>query len=157
MAQIRAKDRGDADQRRAWKLRLIRVMYDRGYDRGTVLELFRAIDWMIRLPAEAETAFRKDLYDFETSKQMPYNHDCRTCGNQEGPSAGAPAGAPAGGSARRGRIAPVADREKVRRGRRAALPRSGGDRRQRRPADLFGAHSDGGQHCAGARLSEQVV
>ena len=71
MAQIRAKDRGVADQRRAWKLRLIRLMYDRGYDRGTVLELFRVIDWMIRLPAEAEAAFRKDLYDFETSKQMP--------------------------------------------------------------------------------------
>jgi len=46
-------------------------MYDRGYDRGTVLELFRVIDWMIQLPAEAEAAFRKDLYAFETSKQMP--------------------------------------------------------------------------------------
>ncbi len=27
---------------------------------------------MIHLPAETEAAFRKDLYDFEASKQMPY-------------------------------------------------------------------------------------
>ena len=84
MAQIRAKDRGDADQRRAWKLRLIRLMYDRGYDRGTVLELFRVIDWMIRLPAEAEAAFRKDLYDFETSKQMPYITTVERAGIKKG-------------------------------------------------------------------------
>ena len=84
MAQIRAKDRGDVDQRRAWKLRLIRLMYDRGYDRGTVLELFRVIDWMIRLPAEAEAAFRKDLYDFETSKQMPYITTVERAGIKKG-------------------------------------------------------------------------
>ena len=84
MAQIRAKDRGDADQRQAWKLRLIRLMYDRGYDRGTILELFRVIDWMIRLPAQAEAAFRKDLYDFETSKQMPYITTVERAGIKKG-------------------------------------------------------------------------
>ena len=84
MAQIRAKDRGDADQRQAWKLRLIRLMYDRGYDRGTILELFRVIDWMIRLPAEAEAAFRKDLYDFEASKQMPYITTVERAGIKKG-------------------------------------------------------------------------
>jgi flagellar biosynthesis/type III secretory pathway protein FliH len=72
MAQIRAKATKDAETRRAWKLRLIRLIYDRGYDRGTILELFRVIDWMLQLPAALEAAFRHDLYAFEESKQMPY-------------------------------------------------------------------------------------
>lgn len=45
MAQIRAKAGGDAETRRAWKFRLIRLMHDRGYARQTILELFRVIDW----------------------------------------------------------------------------------------------------------------
>ncbi len=34
---------------RAWKLRLVRLMNERGYSRAVILELFRVIDWMIRL------------------------------------------------------------------------------------------------------------
>ena len=39
---------------------------------------------MIRLPAEAEAAFRKDLYDFETSKQMPYITTVERAGIKKG-------------------------------------------------------------------------
>lgn len=152
MAQIRAKDRGDADQRRAWKLRLIRLMYDRGYDRGTVLELFRVIDWMIRLPAEAEAAFRKDLYDFETSKRMPSITTVELAGIKKGIRRGRQQGGQQGEAAL---FLWLIEKRFARTSRSTSRP--GGDRRQRRPADLVGSHPDGGQHCAGARLSEQVV
>jgi hypothetical protein len=72
MAQIRAKARTDAETRKAWKFRLIRLMYDRGYERKTILELFRVIDWMIRLPDILEAAFRQEIFTYEESKQMPY-------------------------------------------------------------------------------------
>jgi len=39
---------------------------------------------MIRLPAEAEAAFRKDLYDFEASKQMPYITTVERAGIKKG-------------------------------------------------------------------------
>lgn len=72
MAQIRAKATRDAQTRKLWKFRLMPLMYDRGYSRAVVLELFRVIDWMIRLPDALEASFRQELYAFEENRQMPY-------------------------------------------------------------------------------------
>ncbi|MGB5834605.1 MAG: transposase [Thiohalocapsa sp.] len=47
-------------------------MYDRGYERAVILELFRIIDWMIPLLKALEVAFRQELYRFEEGRQMPY-------------------------------------------------------------------------------------
>jgi hypothetical protein len=84
MAQIRAKASKDAETLRAWKFRLIRLMYDRGYARKTILELFRIIDWMIRLPAAAEAAFLQDVYTFEETKRMPYVTSAERAGIEKG-------------------------------------------------------------------------
>ena len=59
-------------------------MYDRGYARKTILELFRVIDWMLQLPAGWEAAFRQDLYAFEESKQMPYVTTVERAGIEKG-------------------------------------------------------------------------
>ncbi|MEA3644180.1 MAG: hypothetical protein VBE63_30285, partial [Lamprobacter sp.] len=48
MAQIRAKVTDDAETLKRWKFRLIRRMYERGYEQAVILEIFRLIDWMIR-------------------------------------------------------------------------------------------------------------
>ena len=84
MAQIRAKASADAEQLRAWKFRLIRLMYDRGYQRDSILELFRIIDWMIQLPDGIEAAFRQDLYEFEASRKMPYITTVERAGIEKG-------------------------------------------------------------------------
>ena len=84
MAQIRAKATKDAASRKAWKFRLIRLMYDRGYDRKTILELFRVIDWMLQLPAALEVAFRQELFTFEETKQMPYVTTVERAGIEKG-------------------------------------------------------------------------
>lgn len=44
MAQIRAKVTPDAATLQGWKFRLIRLMYERGYERALILALFRLID-----------------------------------------------------------------------------------------------------------------
>jgi hypothetical protein len=84
MAQIRAKATKDAETRKAWKFRLIRLMYDRGYERKTILELFRVIDWMIQLPSTLEAAFRQEIFTFEESKQMPYVTTVERAGIEKG-------------------------------------------------------------------------
>jgi hypothetical protein len=84
MAQIRAKASRDAETRKAWKFRLIRLMYDRGYDRAVILELFRIIDWMIALPKALEVAFRQELYTFEEGKKMPYVTTVERAGIEKG-------------------------------------------------------------------------
>ena len=71
MAQLRAKVTDDADELKGWKFRLVRSMYERGYERCDILELFRIIDWMISLPSALEEQFREEVYQIEEDKKMP--------------------------------------------------------------------------------------
>ena len=59
-------------------------MYDRGYDRKTILELFRVIDWMLQVPAALEVAFRQELFTFEETKKMPYVTTVERAGIEKG-------------------------------------------------------------------------
>ncbi|QQO51979.1 MAG: hypothetical protein N838_21245 [Thiohalocapsa sp. PB-PSB1] len=47
-------------------------------------ELFSIIDWMIQLPAGAEAAFRREVYAFAESKQMPYLTTIERAGIEKG-------------------------------------------------------------------------
>jgi hypothetical protein len=84
MAQIRAKVTKDAETLKGWKFRLIRLMYERGYERALILELFRLIDWMIRLPEALEADFRHQLYTYEEQQRMPYVTTVERAGIQKG-------------------------------------------------------------------------
>ncbi|WP_201223689.1 transposase [Halochromatium roseum] len=84
MAQIRAKVTEDAETLKGWKFRLIRLMYERGYEQARILELFRLIDWMIRLPKALEADFRQTLYAYEEQQRMPYVTTVEQAGIQQG-------------------------------------------------------------------------
>ena len=84
MAQIRAKVTDDAETLKGWKFRLIRLMYERGHERALILELFRLIDWMIRLPKALEADFRQQLYAYEEQQQMPYVTTVEKAGIEKG-------------------------------------------------------------------------
>lgn len=84
MAQLRSKMSRDAEDRRAWKLRLVRSLYERGYTREVILELFRVIDWMIRLPETLEKEFLETVYAFEEEKKMPYVTSAERFGIEKG-------------------------------------------------------------------------
>jgi len=64
--------RRDPNSRLDWKLRLVRSLYERGYSREDILELFRLIDWMMILPEELDRGFETALRQYEESGQMPY-------------------------------------------------------------------------------------
>ena len=84
MAQIRAKVTPDGETLQGWKFRLIRLMYERGYERALILELFRLIDWMIHLPAGLEADFRQQLYAYEEQHRMPYVTTVEQAGIEKG-------------------------------------------------------------------------
>ena len=84
MAQIRAKVTPDAATLQGWKFRLIRLMYERGYERALILALFRLIDWMIRLPKGLEADFRQQLYAYEEQQRMPYVTTVEQAGIEKG-------------------------------------------------------------------------
>ena len=72
MAQIQAKRVKDGATRKHVKVALIRLLYERGYNREQVVQLFIIIDWMLQLPSALEPEFVQAVYAIQEEKQMPY-------------------------------------------------------------------------------------
>jgi predicted transposase YdaD len=70
MAHLKTKEtRNDAKE---WKFKLTRMLYERGYERQDILNLFRFIDWILELPEDLKRSFRDELEAYERENQMPY-------------------------------------------------------------------------------------
>ena len=54
------------------KLRIAKSLYQRGYSRQDILELFRLIDWIIALPYRIEKEFHEEIQRFEEDSRMRY-------------------------------------------------------------------------------------
>ncbi len=73
MAHLKTQEtRHDAEARKRWKVRLIRMLYERGYGREDIINIFRFIDWIMRLPEEAEEDFWQEICQYEEEKKMQY-------------------------------------------------------------------------------------
>ncbi|HEV3259388.1 MAG TPA: hypothetical protein VG013_21155 [Gemmataceae bacterium] len=101
LAHLKTQEtRQDATQRRAWKVRLVRGLYDRGFTAEDVRRLFGFIDWMMDLPPELEEQFWQEVVRYEEEKRMPYvtsverraleqgREEGRVAGREEGRVAG---------------------------------------------------------------------
>jgi hypothetical protein len=47
-------------------------MYERGYSRQEIVDLYRFVDWVLTLPPDLAEAFKTDLIVYEGGKNMPY-------------------------------------------------------------------------------------
>jgi hypothetical protein len=74
----------DAQGRYAWKLRLVRSLYERGLKPEEVRQLFRLIDWMMTLPQEQEQEFWLAMQRYEEEKKMPYVTSVERLAEQRG-------------------------------------------------------------------------
>jgi hypothetical protein len=73
MAHLKTKEtRTDAVARKEWKFKLTRLLYERGYERQDIINLFRFIDWILELPEDLKRSFRDELEAYERERQMPY-------------------------------------------------------------------------------------
>ena len=73
LAQLKVLEtRNTPEERRRWKVRLVKGLYDRGLNAEQVRELFRLLDWMIELPGELEQQFHDEMAQFEEERRMPY-------------------------------------------------------------------------------------
>jgi hypothetical protein len=66
------------------KLRLVKSLYRRGYGREDILELFRLIDWMLKLPESLEADFGEEIEQFEEENRMGYITSIERRGMQQG-------------------------------------------------------------------------
>ncbi|NER23628.1 MAG: hypothetical protein F6J96_23585 [Symploca sp. SIO1C2] len=68
-AQIAKKDVG---VRYTSKLSLIKSLFERGYGKGDIVQLFRLIDWFIALPKFEEEQLWQEIETLKEDKKMPY-------------------------------------------------------------------------------------
>lgn len=76
--------RKDASVRYAEKRRLVRSLYRRDWDRQRIINLFKIIDWMMRLPPDLATQFRHNLASLEKEINMPYVSSVERLASEEG-------------------------------------------------------------------------
>jgi hypothetical protein len=67
-----------------WKWRLTRTLYEKGYGRQEVQDLYRFIDWVIMLPEEIEREFWQNLKAFEEEQKVTYVTNAERFGFEQG-------------------------------------------------------------------------
>jgi hypothetical protein len=85
MAHLKTKaTTGQPQQRKQWKWTLVRKLFEQGYSKNDVVELFRLIDWMMTLPDRLEREFRAELRQYQEEHQMPYVTSIERLAKEEG-------------------------------------------------------------------------
>jgi predicted transposase YdaD len=89
MAHLKAQEtRRDNQARKYWKFELVRQLYERGYNRSEVFNLFKFIDWLIKLPKPLAVEFWIELNTYEESRKMPYITSVEQIGFERGKQEG---------------------------------------------------------------------
>ena len=85
MAHLKTKATHNKPQeRKQWKWSLVRRLFERGYSREDVVQLFRLIDWMMVLPQELQQEFKEELSRYQEDSQMPFLSRIELDAKQEG-------------------------------------------------------------------------
>ncbi|MBF0460909.1 MAG: hypothetical protein HQL87_05880 [Magnetococcales bacterium] len=85
LAHLQArKTKNQTENRYQVKWRLLRGLYQGGYSRQQVVDLFCFIDWVLHLPKEADSRLWEEIIDFEESHKMPYITSVERIGQEKG-------------------------------------------------------------------------
>jgi hypothetical protein len=89
LAHLKTQEtRANALGRQAWKLRLVKSLYERGFSRAELHNLFRFIDWLMDLPQDLENSFWQEIQHFEEEKRMPFVTSVERIGMERGKKIG---------------------------------------------------------------------
>jgi hypothetical protein len=73
LAHLKAQEtQGRPEDRHAWKVRLVRGLYERNLSAKDVRELVRVIDWLMELPPVLEGLFWREVDKIQEERHMPY-------------------------------------------------------------------------------------
>ncbi|MBF0136234.1 MAG: hypothetical protein HQL65_08335 [Magnetococcales bacterium] len=73
LAHLHAKNTGNQPEKRYQiKWLLIRKLYNSGFNRQQVIDLFRFIDWVLHLPDKLAKQLQTKIVAFEEKQKMPY-------------------------------------------------------------------------------------
>jgi hypothetical protein len=72
MAHLKTKaTRRVPQERKQWKWSIVRRLFEGGYSREEIVQLFRLIDWMMVLPEELRREFNEELRRYQEENRMP--------------------------------------------------------------------------------------
>lgn len=90
MAQLKAQEtQHDPAARYTAKFYRARRLYERGYCRDKIINLFHVIDWIMQLPHQLETKFGQELQSYEEATYMRYVTSIERSGMEKGLQQGA--------------------------------------------------------------------
>ncbi|KAM3090693.1 DUF4351 domain-containing protein [Phormidesmis sp. 146-35] len=70
--------------RKMWKMRLVRQLYEAGYNQEQIMHLFNFLDWVLVLPKHLEAEFWTELKAYEEERHMPYITSVERIGYAQG-------------------------------------------------------------------------
>jgi hypothetical protein len=76
--------KSDAATRQRWKVRLVRGLYERGFQAEDVRELFLLIDWLMELPPALGALFWGEVKRIQEDKKMPFITTPERIGMEQG-------------------------------------------------------------------------
>jgi hypothetical protein len=74
----------DRSTRKVYKLALIKHLYEQGFSREDIINLYALIDWMMTLSKDLEREFQQELNQYEEEKNMPYITSIERSGELKG-------------------------------------------------------------------------
>ena len=85
MAHLQTQEtRHKPEERFEFKWKLIRRLYERGYHKEDVRQLFRFIDWMMKLPDGLARQLKERITEYEEEQKMPYVTSIERMGIEQG-------------------------------------------------------------------------
>ncbi|MDD4929473.1 MAG: DUF4351 domain-containing protein [Gallionella sp.] len=76
--------RRDMDARFAAKWKLVQLLYQRGWEKQRIIDLFLVLDWMMRLPEHLKRALCQNIEKFEEQEKMRYVSSVEQVGIEKG-------------------------------------------------------------------------
>ena len=86
LAQLAANQKGSAEAKGLTKLTLTKSLYQHGWTGDDIRNLYRFIDWLIRLPKALEVNYNAAIQVFEESLKVSYITTAERLGIQKGES-----------------------------------------------------------------------
>jgi Domain of unknown function (DUF4351) len=84
LKMMATKGKNKSQERKYWKFWLIRRLYEKGYNRERVLNLYRFIDWLIMLPKALNDEVWAELKAYEEENKVPYITSVEKIGFERG-------------------------------------------------------------------------
>jgi hypothetical protein len=85
MAHLKTQEtQNDAENRYQWKWTFTRRLYELGFRRDDIVQLFKFIDWLMVLPGQLDELYREAFETFEERKNMPYITSIERIGVERG-------------------------------------------------------------------------